>query len=102
MAQLSRYEFKKDVNITNDEDTMLTSQFLKMYLKHGAYIKRLQHFMPSEYSNEGQTQNLIAIHTFYQCLLEKKLRNLKENAHNSLTFDIESTTLKTKVDAVHV
>ena len=101
-AQLVRYQFKKDVNITNDEDTVLTSQFLKMYLNHGAYIKRLQHLMPCKYSNEGQTQKLIAIHAFYQCLLEKKLRNLNENAPNSLTFGIESTALKTKVEAVHV
>ena len=69
-AKVSCYQFKKAVNITDDKDTVFTSQFLKIYLHHGPYIKRLQHLMPSEYSNKVQTQKLKVIHNFYQCLLE--------------------------------
>ena len=102
MAQISRYQFKKDVNISDDEDSVLTMQFLKMYLHKGTYVKRLQHLLPSTYSTEGQTQKLSSIHNFYKGLLGKKLQELKENAHNLLSFNIQSTALKAKVDAVHV
>ena len=91
MAQISRYQFKKDVNISDDEDSVLTMQFLKMYLHKGTYVKRLQHLLPSTYSTEGQTQKLSSIHNFYKGLLGKKLQELKENAHNLLSFNIQST-----------
>ena len=102
MAQLSRYQFKKDVNITDHEDSVLTSQFLKIYLQQGLYIKRLQQLLPREYSNEGQTQKLIVIHTFFQNILKRKMQFLEENEENPLSFSIKSTAQKTKVNAAHV
>ena len=76
LAQLARYQFKTCVGIPNYKDSILTTQFLKMYLDRGMHIKTLQHLLPSEYSNEGQIKKLAQMHLFFQRLLEQKLQCL--------------------------
>ena len=101
-AQLGRYQFKKYLALQDDDDHIITLQFLETYFSWGAYIHKLQCLFPIECSNEGQVKKLSGAHHYFKNIIEKNVQCLEQKGDNEHLSDIQTTAYKTKVHALHI
>ena len=89
-AQLLKHQLKGQLGVI--DDTILTTDFLKLYIHYGSYINKLRNLLPTTHSHEGQLQRIQALHKQFQNHFEQKLQMLiKEEQVDFSSFEVQAT-----------